>query len=51
MVLNPGALLRDPAQHEFVFTPGTFAVLELPSKRFKVYRAGDGVEVVGPWAA
>ena len=46
LVLNPGALLRDPASRsDGILKPGTFGVLELPSKRYKVYRAGDGVEV------
>lgn len=26
-------------------TPGTFGVIELPSKRFHVYRASDGAEI------
>jgi len=46
MVANPGALLRDPASRDdAVSTPGTFAVLELPSLRFSVHRAHDGTEV------
>ncbi len=46
MVANPGALLRDPASRDdAVSTPGTFAVLELPSLRFSVYRARDGSDV------
>ena len=45
-ILNPGALLRSPA--EGASNPpatGTFGVLELPSLRFRVMRAGDGAEV------
>jgi putative phosphoesterase len=61
LVCNPGALLRDPAQPmdgamlfdpasgKFVPAPaaggGTFGVLELPTLRFTVHRAGDGAEV------
>ena len=61
LVCNPGALLRDPAEPmeggmlfdresgKFVPAPapggGTFGVLELPTLRFSVHRAGDGVEV------
>lgn len=46
VVANPGALLRDPATRDEGFpSPGTFAMLELPSKRFTVYRAADGNEV------
>ncbi|MGO9836085.1 MAG: metallophosphoesterase family protein [Polyangiaceae bacterium] len=61
LVCNPGALLRDPAEPmdggmlfdresgKFVPAPaaggGTFGVLELPTLRFTVHRAGDGVEV------
>ncbi len=44
-ILNPGALLRSPA--EGANNPpatGTFGVLELPSLRFRVMRAGDGAE-------
>jgi putative phosphoesterase len=62
LIVNPGALLRDPAQpmegrawlydrETGTFAPapapggGTFAVLELPAKKFTVHRASDGVEV------
>lgn len=61
LIANPGALLRDPAHPmeramifdretgEFVPGPepegGTFGILELPSRRFAVHRAADGVEV------
>lgn len=61
LVLNPGALLRepgprmsgrpllfDPDQRRFVPGPGpaggTFGVLELPSREFRVHRASDGSE-------
>ncbi len=47
------AMLYDPGTGKFVAedalpTPGTFGVLELPSKRFTVHRAKDGVEVDVP---
>ena len=61
LVCNPGALLRDPAQPmeggmlldpasgKFVPAPapggGTFGILELPTLRFTVHRARDGVEI------
>ncbi len=61
LVCNPGALLRDPAEPmeggmlfdresgKFMPAPaaggGTFGVLELPTMRFTIHRAGDGVEV------
>lgn len=61
LVANPGALLRDPVQpveRAMIFDPetgkfvpgpepggGTFGVLELPSRKFTVHRAADGVEV------
>jgi putative phosphoesterase len=61
LVCNPGALLRDPAEPmeggmlfdresgKFVPAPaaggGTFGILELPTLRFTVHRAGDGAEV------
>lgn len=46
LVVNPGPLLRDPdrkAPHPP--TAGTFGVLELPSRSFRVFRAADGEEV------
>jgi len=45
MIVNPGALLRDTPQPIDVPMAGTFAVLELPSRDWRVYRAADGVEV------
>jgi putative phosphoesterase len=45
LVVNPGALLRSPAVVGSVPAPGTFGVLELPGKRFTVYRAADGSTV------
>ena len=45
VVVNPGALLRAPAVPLELPCGGTFGVLELPSKRFTVYRAADGEEV------
>ncbi len=60
-IVNPGALLRaeavrtsgpwlsDPATGMMAPVPaaggGLFGVLELPARRFDVYRAGDGAEV------
>ena len=59
-VINPGALLRDPAEpmgeatiigepgdpHPGLrLSMGTFGVLELPAKRFTVHRARDGEAV------
>lgn len=41
-IVNPGALLREPATEIELPAGGTFGVLELPSKRFEVYRASDG---------
>ena len=44
VVVNPGALLRDPAERGTrLRTPGTFGVLELPSRRFTAYHATGGV--------
>lgn len=64
MIANPGALLRAPAgrmpqtlvydvargTYELVSLPcgGTFGVLELPERSFKVCRASDGVELEIP---
>lgn len=61
LIVNPGALLRDPAEGAQVgarrfdpqtgnFVPvdlegGTFGVLDLPTKAFTVHRAKDGSEV------
>ncbi|GMV19762.1 MAG: hypothetical protein AMXMBFR56_79860 [Polyangiaceae bacterium] len=41
LVLNPGALLRDPADgwERQLPTPGTFGVLELPARKWTVFRA------------
>ncbi|MBK7581136.1 MAG: metallophosphoesterase family protein [Myxococcales bacterium] len=50
LVLNPGALLRDPADgwERELPTPGTFGVLELPARKWTVIRArtGKAVEIV-----
>lgn len=50
LVLNPGALLRDPADgwERELPTPGTFGVLELPARKWTVIRARTGkpVEIV-----
>lgn len=63
LILNPGALLRDPSEpgltthvyeplsQTFVerpFSGGTFGMLELPSQRFTLHRASDGTEVEVP---
>jgi len=46
LIANPGALLRDPAPGaENPPATGTFGVLELPERRWRVFRAKDGVEV------
>jgi hypothetical protein len=61
LVVNPGALLRDPAvpmDGPMLFdkatgtfakapsqTPGTFGILELPTRRFTVHRAKDGEQI------
>jgi predicted phosphodiesterase len=47
MIVNPGALLRSVPRGYAVEAPGTFGVLELPSRTFTVYeaRAGEVVEV------
>lgn len=47
VIVNPGALLRNPAEDleaSGIPTPGTFGVLDLPSKRFTVHHARDGQE-------
>jgi putative phosphoesterase len=50
LVLNPGALLRDPSDgwERELPTPGTFGVLELPAKVWTVIEARTGrpVEIV-----
>lgn len=50
LVLNPGALLREPADgwERELPTPGTFGVLELPARKWTVFRARKGptVEIV-----
>lgn len=60
LIANPGALLRSPkvrpeqssfGQEQGAFVPpagGTFGVLELPARTFKVLRAADGAEVEIP---
>jgi predicted phosphodiesterase len=60
LIANPGALLRSPldpeahavsfelAPHARVPAPGTFGVLELTERRFRVLRAADGEEVEVP---
>ena len=45
IVMNPGALLRDPAPGCDVATPGTFAVIDVMTRAITVRRAKDGVVV------
>jgi putative phosphoesterase len=47
-IVNPGALLRTVPPGYTVAGPGTLAVLELPSKVFRVYDARTGYEVETP---
>ncbi|MBI2893921.1 MAG: YfcE family phosphodiesterase [Deltaproteobacteria bacterium] len=42
LVVNPGALLRDPAVPLDIPTGGTFGLLRLPSLEFSVHAAADG---------
>lgn len=42
VILNPGCLLRDPAEPMDVPARGTFGVLELPSTTFTVYSSRTG---------
>ena len=43
LIVNPGALLRSPSVP--VSAPGTFGILELPSRRFTVIDSASGREV------
>lgn len=45
MIVNPGALLRETPGQGAVPAAGTYGVLELPARRFEVYRASDGERV------
>ena len=45
LIANPGALLRDPVDANSPPAPGTFGMLELPARTWRVYRAADGAEV------
>ncbi len=47
LVVNPGALLREPAEgwEGQVSALGTFGVLDLPAQSWRVYRARTGREV------
>jgi putative phosphoesterase len=45
IVLNPGALLRDPAPGVDVATPGTFAIVDVLTREITVRRAKDGTIV------
>jgi putative phosphoesterase len=48
-ILNPAALLRDPAPGaQNPPATGTFGVLDLPSREFHVYRASDAAAVPVP---
>jgi len=44
-IVNPGSILRQPPRTERIPASGTFGILELPSRRFSVPRASDGVEL------
>jgi putative phosphoesterase len=46
LVVNPGALLRDPAPGVEVATPGTFGLFDRSTCRFSVVRAADGSLVI-----
>ena len=49
LIANPGALLRDPAVGaDNPPATGTFGVLELPTRTWRVFRARDGAEVEVP---
>jgi putative phosphoesterase len=46
LIANPGAVLRDPAPGaDNPPATGTFGVLELPTRTWRVFRAGNGCEV------
>ena len=46
LIANPGAVLRDPAPGaDNPPATGTFGVLELPERRWRVFRASNGCEV------
>jgi len=46
LIVNPGALLREPDRSKpHPPTGGTFGVLDLPSRDFRVHRAVDGEEI------
>lgn len=49
-MLNPGALLREPADgwERDLPTPGTFGLLELPARKWMAFKArtGKAVEIV-----
>jgi putative phosphoesterase len=46
LIANPGAVLCDPAPGaDNPPATGTFGVLELPARTWRVYRAADGAEV------
>jgi putative phosphoesterase len=46
LIAHPGAVLRDPAPGaDNPPATGTFGVLELPGRTWRVYRAADGAEV------
>jgi putative phosphoesterase len=42
LIVNPGALLRDPGPGANVPTPGTFGVLDTEAMQFRIYQAFDG---------
>ena len=45
IVVNPGALLRDPAPGVDVATPGTFAIIDVMLREVTVRKAKDGAVV------
>jgi putative phosphoesterase len=45
LIVNPGALLRSKSDAFDVATSGTFGVLELPARTFRVFRARGGAEI------
>jgi putative phosphoesterase len=46
IVMNPGALLRDPAPGVDVATPGTFAIIDVLTRTVTIRRAKDGAKIL-----
>jgi putative phosphoesterase len=42
LIVNPGALLRDPGPGVSLPAPGTFGVLDTAEMEFEIYRSADG---------